>query len=95
MSEVEGLVALGLLPNQLRCTQPTNADSICPKVIIPMSWYGNLTGPTSVCWRSSAVGMQNSLLASVAEKEFRTGHPHVAFCAFACSAASGVQKHRK
>lgn len=74
MSEVEGLVELGLLPNQLKDTQPAGADSIYTKITIPMAQYGNLTGPTSIRWESSGVGMQNNLLASVTEERFRPGH---------------------
>lgn len=47
MSEVEGLAELGLLPNQLKHTQPASADSISIEVTIPTAQHGNLTGPTS------------------------------------------------
>lgn len=80
MSEVEGLAELGLLPNQLKRTQPASTDSIYIKVTIPMAQYGNLTGPTSICWEISRVGMQNSLLASVTEEGFRLGHLCVPLC---------------
>lgn len=47
MSEVQGLAELGLLPNQLKHTQPASADSISIKAAIPTAQCGNLTGPTS------------------------------------------------
>lgn len=47
MSEVQGLAELGLLPNQLKHTQPATADSISIKATVPRAQHGNLTGPTS------------------------------------------------
>lgn len=80
MSEVEGPAELGLLPNQLKRTQPASADSIYTKEMFAKAQYGNLTGPTSICWDSSGVGMQNSLLASVTEEGFRPEHLCVPLC---------------
>lgn len=80
MSEVEGLAELGLLPNQLKHTQTASAVSIYIKLTTPMAQYGNLTGPTSICWESGGVGMQKSLLASVTEEGFRPGHRCVPLC---------------
>lgn len=77
MSEVEGPVELGSLPNRLKNTQPASADSVSIKVTIPTAWYGNITGPTSICWESGGVGMQSSLLASGTEEGSRPGHLYV------------------
>lgn len=92
----EGPAGLGLLPNHVKRAKPASADSTYLVVTISTAQYGNLTGPTSICWwESSGVDMQNSLPASATEEGFSWGifvYLCVPLCYSTCSAASGMQK---